>query len=92
VAAERVIMTDKTEDDISWSGTTLSKDASFFDSKKAVDFIEPATYARRLYFLECADVIFQKDGQVLLRRQGSEEGELPAHVGVKVFNGRAKAE
>ncbi|KAK9444887.1 uncharacterized protein VB005_01346 [Metarhizium brunneum] len=89
-------MTDKADkkDDgatFTWNGTTLTKDAHFFDAKKAVDFIPPSTYDRHLYFLECDDVIFQRDGQVLLRRQGSEEGILPANIGVKVFNGRSKA-
>ncbi|KAB2099597.1 hypothetical protein AG0111_0g12096 [Alternaria gaisen] len=89
-------MTDETDKEnntakLTWTGTKLSKDASFFHAKKAVDWIPPVDYVRNLYFLECDDVIFQKDGQVLLRRQGSEEGVLPATVGVKVFNGRSKA-
>ena len=87
-------MTENKEEDDSkftWTATELSKDASFFDMKKAVNWISPVEHVRNLYFLECDDVIFQKDGEVLLRKQGSGEGVLPPNIGVKVFNGRSKA-
>ena len=75
----------------SQNGTALTKDTTFFDKKQAIICIEPTSDTRTLYFLECNELVFQKDGDILDRKQGSGEGVLPKDIGVVISYGRAKA-
>jgi hypothetical protein len=73
------------------NGKTLTKSEDFFRLKQAVCYYEPENKSRTLYFFECDEVVFLKEGVPLKQEPKiSQEGELEPNIGVMIFNGKSK--